>query len=245
MKSLIIPAIDLMGGECVRLKQGDPSQKTVYSSCPEEIACKWVDQGAERIHIVDLDGAFVGKPKNLGAISRIRESVHVELECGGGLRDEESIRMLLDLGVEYAILGSRACLDIDFLERIMHTHGKRVILGIDARDGKVSTHGWMKTAEITPVDFLNQTMPLGVHTVIYTDISRDGMLTGANTGSLSDLAHGFPTLEFIASGGISSLDDIKELLSQHLPNLRGIITGKALYEGCLSLKEAIDLANSV
>ena len=241
----IIPAIDLIDGECVRLEQGDPARKKVYSREPAEIARLWVSQGAERIHIVDLDGAFKGSPQNLDVISRIRKAVDVELELGGGLRDEDSIDRVLRLGIDYAIVGSRACEDIEFLKRIVGRFGERIILGVDVRQGKLSTHGWKKTAEMSPVDFLNETSKTGIKEVIYTDISRDGMLVGANTQSLKEIAQRFYALRFIASGGIATLDHIRQLLSLNLPNLRGVIVGKALYENQFSLAGAITLVRSV
>ncbi len=239
---MIIPAIDLMNGECVRLQQGDPEKKTIYSHSPEEVAHEWVRQGARRIHVVDLDGAFAGRPKNLDAISRIRESVDVEIECGGGLREEGAIEQALDAGIDYAIVGSRALTDTAFFAAVLQRFGRHIILGLDARDGMLSIHGWKKNEKITPAEFLETAKDKGVHTVIYTDISRDGMLSGANTTALKELAQQFPTLSFIASGGISSLDDIRELVSLNLPNLSGIITGKALYEKQFTVAEALRIA---
>lgn len=230
-----------MDGECVRLVQGDPSRKKVYSNHPEEIACLWMSQGAERIHLVDLDGAFKGTPQNLDVIKRIREAVDVELELGGGLRDEDSIARILRLGINYAIIGTRACEDLEFLKRIIQRFGERIILGVDVRLGKVSTKGWQETVELSPIEFLHQTSKAGIKEVIYTDITRDGMLTGANTQNLKEIALQFPGLRFIASGGIATLDDIRRLLSLDLPNLKGVIIGKALYENQFSLAEAIAL----
>ncbi len=235
----IIPAIDLMNGECVRLEQGDPSRKKVYNHQPEEVAKEWVRQGAERLHVVDLDGAFKGSLQNLESVCKIREAVDAQIELGGGLREVSSIQQAFDVGVNYCIIGSRACQELTFLENTVQRFGERIILGVDARNGMVSTHGWKKTSTIPAADFIAEASTTGVTTVIFTDISRDGMLRGTNLESIRSLAQQFPALKFISSGGVSNLDDIRRLAGLDLPNLIGVIIGKALYEDTLSLTRAI------
>lgn len=238
---LIIPAIDIMDGACVRLEQGDPGRRRIYSDQPVAVAKQWVAEGARRLHLVDLDGAFSGELKNLKTIMAIREAVTVELELGGGLRTEQSVSRVLDYGIDYAIVGTRAFEDTEFLRHLANRFGKRIILGLDVSADKLATAGWKKRLDLTPAEFLHSVARFEFKTVIHTDTTRDGMLGGTNLNALVDLATTFPGMEFIASGGVATLSDITNLLQLNLSNLIGVIIGKALYEKRISLAEAIKL----
>ena len=229
-----------MDGCCVRLLQGKKEKKTVYSTKPSEVAKKWESNGAKRIHIVDLDGAFEGQPRNLNAIEAIRKDVNIPLELGGGLRDFDSVEKIFELGINYAIVGTAAISDDIFLDRLVKCYGEKIIVGIDAREGKVAVEGWMKQGDIDAIELAKKVFSFGVQTIIFTDIKRDGMLKGPNISSLSKLSKTVADVRIIASGGISSLEDLRTIKNLKSPNIIGAIIGKALYEGLTNLKDAIE-----
>jgi phosphoribosylformimino-5-aminoimidazole carboxamide ribotide isomerase len=238
---IVIPAIDLKGGMCVRLLQGRAEDATVYSEDPVATALAWERDGAGLIHIVDLDGAFTGQQKNLEAVRAIRGAVGAELELGGGIRDLERIELLLSLGIDRVILGTVAAERPDLVREACSRHPGRVLVGIDARDGKVAVRGWVEVTEHEAVQFARAAEAAGAGGIIYTDISRDGMLAGPNVPATKKLAAsvGVPV---IASGGVRSLDDIVAL--RDVGGIWGAITGKAIYAGTLELGEAIRVATS-
>ncbi len=235
----IIPAIDLKDGSCVRLLQGRAEDATVYSDNPVETAKKWRAAGAELLHIVDLDGAFSGEQKNLDSIKAIRGSVDMTLEVGGGIRTMETIDLLVSLGIDRIILGTVAAKDPEFLRKACERHPGKIIAGIDAKDGKVAIKGWVETTGQEATELAKKMKEAGASGIIYTDISRDGMLTGPNFEATEKMARSIE-LPVIASGGISSIEDIKKLLQ--IKGLWGAITGKAIYTGRLDVAEAIKLA---
>ncbi len=236
---LLIPAIDLMNGQCVRLKRGKAEEKTVYSDNPAEMARSFEMCGAKRIHIVDLDGAFEGKPRNLEAIQAIRRRVGVVLEVGGGIRDESQLDKLLKIGVDYAILGTQAAEDPKFLETALRKHGERIVVGLDAKDGKIATRGWTRVANLDALAWAKELERAGVRTLIYTDIATDGTLQGPNLAAQREMAQAVG-MDVIASGGIGSLGDVHALAGLGAPNLIGAIAGKAIYDGKIDLKAAIE-----
>jgi len=235
---IIIPAIDLKGGKCVRLLQGREEDVTVYSDDPVATARRWADAGAELIHIVDLDGAFSGQQKNLEAVRAIREAVDVKLELGGGIRDMERIDMLIGLGIDRVILGTVAAENPELVKESCAKHPGRVIVGIDARDGKVAVRGWVEVTGHEATEFAKTVEGNGAAGIVYTDISRDGMLSGPNVEATRDLAASVD-IPVIASGGIKSLEDIQNLLGAG--GIWGAITGKAIYSGSMDIEEAIAL----
>ncbi|MGI6036786.1 MAG: 1-(5-phosphoribosyl)-5-[(5-phosphoribosylamino)methylideneamino]imidazole-4-carboxamide isomerase [Limnochordia bacterium] len=240
---LIIPAIDLKNGKCVRLRQGDPDQETIYSGDPVAVAQDWVDAGAELIHIIDLDGAFTGRSHHLEIIKAIAEGTGARLQVGGGMRSREIIEAVFEAGAERVILGTIAWEDPAFVGQCVQAFGPRVLVGIDARDGYVAVKGWQESTSVTAVELARRMQDLGVEEVIVTDIARDGMLTGPNVASIEEiLALG---LKVIAAGGIASLDDLKKLAALKHPNLTGVISGKALYAGAFTLEEAIALTKEM
>lgn len=231
-----IPAIDLLGGRCVRLSQGDYNQETVYGDDPVAMALKWQAAGAARLHVVDLDGAKEGSPRNHDVIAGIAMALDIPVQVGGGIRDAETVEKLLLFGVQRCILGTRAAQDRAWAEEMFRAFGDRLILGIDAKDGKVAIKGWLETTELTAVELANTLKPAGACRIIYTDISRDGMLTGPNVAATARLA-AETGMAVIASGGMSNLDDLRRL-SQH-PGIEGAIIGRALYTGAIDLAEAV------
>ncbi len=237
---IVIPAIDLKDGQCVRLARGEMDQATVYSPDPAEVARRWEDMGARRLHIVDLDGAVSGVPKNRGRIRAIRAAVSMELELGGGIRDLDTIEAYLDLGVDSIILGTAAIKDPALREESCKKFSGRIIIGIDARDGMVSVQGWTEDTRTPAVDFARKLDPGAVAAIIFTDISRDGMLTGPNIESTAELARAV-SIPVIASGGVSGLEDIRNVLAIEDCGVMGVITGRALYTGDLDLRECIAL----
>ncbi len=236
---LIIPAIDLKDGNCVRLLQGRAEDATVYSDDPVQTARRWKSSGAEILHIVDLDGAFSGSQKNLDSIKAIRQSVDMVLEVGGGIRTMGTIDLLLSMGIERVILGTVAAKDPEFLRKACDRHPGHVVAGIDAKDGKVAIKGWVETTGQEATELARKMKEAGAAGIIYTDISRDGMLTGPNFEATEKMARSVD-MPVIASGGISSIEDIKRLLQ--IEGLWGAITGKAIYAGRLDVAEAIRLA---
>lgn len=233
-----IPAIDLKGGKVVRLKHGDFNAETVYDKRPEEMAVLFEFEGARRLHVVDLDGALGGKPANRPAVEAILKSTRLPVEVGGGIRDLKTAESYFSLGVRWIIFGTKVCLDKGFLKEALRAFGERAIVGIDAKDGFVATDGWTKITSTKAADLVSQVEEAGGKTVIYTDISKDGALQGPNLDAVTRLCD-TTTLEVIASGGVSSLEDLKKLTGLQKENLIGAIIGKALYEKKFTLKEAV------
>lgn len=231
----VIPAIDLKGGKCVRLYQGDYSQETVFSQEPVEVARHWQELGAGRLHIVDLDGAAKGEPCHASLIEEMARSVEIPLQLGGGLRRLDVIEQVLELGVQRAILGTAAIEDPDLIRDACQKFGEAIIVSIDARDGYVSTHGWQERTKVSAIALVASMAALGVGRFVYTDIARDGTLTEPNFGSIAELLEK-TDLPIIASGGISSLKHIKRLARL---GVEGAIVGRALYTGDIDLKEAL------
>jgi phosphoribosylformimino-5-aminoimidazole carboxamide ribotide isomerase len=233
----VIPAIDLLEGRCVRLYQGDYQQSQVFNENPLEVALQWQSQGATRLHLVDLDGAKEGNTVNLDVISVIVKNLSIPVQVGGGLRTKASIERLFDLGVERAIVGTVAVEKPELVQELCETFPHKIAVGIDARDGKVATKGWLETSTIEATD-LAQSISERAAAIIYTDISRDGTLVGPNLEALKELAQ-VTNIPVIASGGISSLTDLLSLLSLESLGVKGVIVGKALYTGKVDLKEAL------
>ena len=234
----VIPAIDLLEGRCVRLFQGDYAQSQVYNENPVEVARQWEAEGATCLHLVDLDGAKAGKPENWQAIGAIARAVSLPIQVGGGLRDADRVSALFDLGVQYAILGTVAVENPELVGQLCGKFPGQIIVGIDARDGKVATRGWLETSEVTAVELAKRMSEMGVAAIVYTDIKRDGTLKGPNMEALRELARAINT-PVIASGGVSNLSDLLKLLSLVPSGVSGVIVGRALYTGDVSLKEAI------
>jgi phosphoribosylformimino-5-aminoimidazole carboxamide ribotide isomerase len=242
---LLIPAIDLKDGQCVRLKQGDMEQSTTFSDDPAEMARKWVDQGARRLHLVDLNGAFAGKPKNEMAIRRILKEVGdvVDVQLGGGIRDLDTIERYLDAGLRYVIIGTAAVKNPGFLHDACTAFGGHIIVGLDAKDGKVATDGWSKLTGHEVVDLAKRFEDYGVESFIYTDIGRDGMLTGINIDATVKLAQALQT-PVIASGGLSNITDIEKLCEVESEGIEGVICGRAIYTGDLDFASAQERADN-
>lgn len=234
----VIPAIDLLQGRCVRLYQGDYEQSQVFDENPVAVARQWADEGATWLHLVDLDGAKVGRPVNQQAIESIVSAVDIPVQVGGGLRDRQSIVDLLAMGVKRVILGTIAVEQPDLVERLCQEFPGQIVVGIDARNGKVATRGWLETSEVEAVTLAQTMANLGVAAIIYTDIHRDGTLQGPNKPALRELATA-TSVPVIASGGISSVSDLMSLLGLEPIGVSGAIVGRALYTGAISLKEAI------
>lgn len=235
---IVIPAIDLKNGKCVRLLQGKKDKVTIYSDNPSKTALKWESYGAKLLHIVDLDGAFTGIQKNLDAIIAIRRSVRIPIQVGGGIRRIGNVINLLSAGIERIILGTAAIEDTEFLTECCRKYPGRILVGIDAKDGMVAIKGWEEVTSVRAKDLARRLELLGVTGIIYTDINRDGMLIGPNIEATREMVQSI-AIPVIASGGVASIEDIKKLLE--IKNLWGVITGKALYSNTLSLKEAIQL----
>lgn len=240
---LIIPAVDIKNGRCVRLIQGDPDQETIYSDSPVEQAKIWESQGAKLIHIVDLDGAFSGMPSNLKLIEEIRNNLSVELEVGGGIRDISTVKQYIDIGINRIIIGSAAFKSREFVKEACENFPQSIIIGIDVVDNNVAIHGWKDITDTHFYDFANELKKYGASELILTDIKKDGMLTGINPDFYENALDEIK-LPIIASGGISNLDDIKKLLPLKDKGLKGVITGKALYEKKIDLKEAIKVVHA-
>ncbi|MEM6450271.1 MAG: 1-(5-phosphoribosyl)-5-[(5-phosphoribosylamino)methylideneamino]imidazole-4-carboxamide isomerase [Cyanobacteria bacterium P01_D01_bin.105] len=234
----VIPAIDLLEGRCVRLFQGDYDQSQVYNENPVEVARQWEAEGANRLHLVDLDGAKAGKPENWAAIGAIAKAISIPIEVGGGLRDAERVSALFDLGVQYAILGTAAVEKPELVGELCAKFPGQIIVGIDAREGKVATRGWLETSEVMAIELAQRMGELGAAEIIYTDIKRDGTMKGPNMEQLKELATAIDT-PVIASGGVSSVSDLMRLLTLEPSGVTGAIVGKALYTGDISLKQAI------
>jgi len=238
----VIPAIDLKEGQCVRLKQGRMEDATVFSSSPVETAGKWVEQGTQRLHLVDLDGAFAGKPQNFKAVEDIAKAYpELTLQVGGGIRDKETIQRYLDAGVQYVILGTKAVHEPEIVSEFCAVFPGHIIVGLDAKDGKVAVDGWSKILDHDVVDMAKKFESDGVEAIIYTDIGRDGMMKGVNVESTVKLAKSM-NIPVIASGGVTNIDDIKALKAVEKDNVMGVVVGRAIYEGTLDLAEAQKLA---
>jgi phosphoribosylformimino-5-aminoimidazole carboxamide ribotide isomerase len=234
---LLIPAIDIKEGKCVRLRQGLMEDSTVFSDSPLAMADKWVQLGAKRIHLVDLDGAFAGKPANAEVINAIAEKYpEVPIQIGGGIRDEKTIQAYLDAGVEYVIIGTRAANEPEFITDIAEQFGKHLIIGLDAKDGIVAVDGWAKLTDHNVVDLAKRFENDGVHAIIYTDIARDGMMQGVNLDATKHLAESV-NIPIIASGGVTNMSDLIELQKIESSGISGVITGRAIYEGTLDFAE--------
>jgi phosphoribosylformimino-5-aminoimidazole carboxamide ribotide isomerase len=236
---LILPAIDLRGGKCVRLIQGDYGQETVYGDDPLAVARQFVEQGATWIHVVDLDGAKAGRPDegHLTAVREIRD-LGVEVEFGGGIKDSSGLEAALKAGASRVVLGSAIVKDPAFAERSFRSLGERAVAGIDARDRKVAVHGWLETSEIDAVEMAVRVRDMGAHRIVLTDIARDGMLTGPNLDLLREVSQACG-LPIVQSGGISSLEDLNLLSSLGDATPEGVITGKAIYEGRFTVAQAV------
>ena len=234
----VIPAIDLLNGKCVRLYQGDYDQAEVFNEDPVAMAQQWVNQGATRLHLVDLDGAKAGYPVNLEAISAIVRTLEIPIQVGGGLRDRQGVADLLATGVQSAILGTVAVEKPELVAELCREFPGQIIVGIDARNGRVATKGWLETSEVLATELAERMAQLGAAAIIYTDIYRDGTMQGPNLEALRELAS-VVSIPVIASGGVSSVTDLLSLLALESQGVKGAIVGRALYTGDVSLKEAI------
>jgi phosphoribosylformimino-5-aminoimidazole carboxamide ribotide isomerase len=239
---LVIPAIDLKDGQCVRLRQGRMEDSTVFSDDPVEMAVNWVEQGAKRLHIVDLNGAFAGTPVNGEIVTAIAKAYpQLPIQIGGGIRNLESVRFYIDAGVSFAIIGTAAVKDPDFVTAACAAFPGKIIVGLDAEDGKVATEGWADVSEVSAVEIAEKFTDAGVSAIVYTDISRDGMMQGCNIDATVELAEQ-SSIPIIASGGIAKLADIVDLKAaantKTGAGIVGAITGRAIYEGTLDLAEA-------
>ena len=242
---LLIPAIDLKEGKCVRLRQGRMDDETVFSDDPVAMAGRWVEAGARRIHLVDLDGAFAGRPANAEVIHAIAEAYpDVPIQVGGGIRDEDTVQAYLDAGVQYVIIGTRAVSAPHFVNDLCLEFPGHVIVGLDAKDGKVAIDGWSKLSNHDVIDMAQHFEDDGVASIIFTDISRDGMMEGVNVESTVKLAQSI-RIPVIASGGITNIDDIRALCSVSDEGIAGAITGRAIYEGTLDFAEGQKLADEL
>lgn len=234
----VIPAIDLKGGRCVRLRQGVAAAETVYADDPVAVARQWEAQGAAWLHVVDLDGAFQGAPAHTELIARLARAVRIPIEVGGGLRDDAQLQRLLDAGVARVILGTRACREPDAVARLAERYGARLAVGLDARGGRVQIAGWTETTTLEAVALARQLAAAGVRTLIYTDTATDGMLAGPNLTALAAVCDA-ATCEVIASGGVAAAAHVTALRRLGKPNLKGVIVGKALYDGAVTLAELL------
>ena len=239
----LFPAIDIRGGKCVRLLKGDFDQETVFSDSPAEMAAQWESQGAEFLHLVDLDGARAGKPQNLATVKAILEKVKIPVELGGGIRTLDHIEEVLNLGVRRVILGSVAVHDPALVKAACEKYGDRVVVGIDAKDGMVAVEGWAETSNLEAPVLGKMMADAGVKTIIYTDISRDGTLSGVNVEATVEMARR-SGLEVVASGGVKSIEDIRALKAYEKEGIAGAILGKSLYMHTLDLKEALAVAGA-
>ena len=243
---LIIPAIDLKDGHCVRLQRGEMESATVFSQNPGAMAKYWLDQGGRRLHLVDLNGAFVGKPVNAPAIRDIVNAIDakIPIQLGGGIRDLETIGRYLEEGISYIIIGTAAVKVPGFLRQACDAFPGRIMVGLDAKDGKIAVDGWSKVTDHDVIDLAKKFEGYGVEAIIYTDISRDGMLNGINTEATVELAREL-TIPIIASGGVTDLKDVSTLCEVEAEGVMGVITGRAIYEGTLDFKKAQILADEL
>ena len=236
---IIFPAIDLKDGKCVRLVEGKLDKKTIYSDKPEEAALHWQSLGAEYLHIVDLDGAFEGVPKNLSVIEKILAAIKIPVQIGGGIRTLDTVKLLLDLGIKRVILGTAAVSEPNLVKEAIEKFGSdRIVLGIDARNGRVAVKGWAEESDIDAKELALNMKKIGIERIVFTDIKRDGTLKGPNIEATKEMALA-TGLKVIASGGVSSIDDLKELKEIEQYGVEGVIVGQALYKGAIDLKEAL------
>ncbi len=240
---IILPAIDLKAGCCVRLEQGRPEKEKVYSGDPADVARNWEQQGAQWLHVVDLDGAFAGEPQNLASLEAIRAAVSIPIQFGGGARTRVLLTSVFDAGADRIVLGTAALESPDFLSEACGSFGEKIAVGIDARDGKVAVRGWNDVTDSDAIAFGNEVAARGAELIIYTDIARDGMLSGPNTDALKKMAEGVST-PIVASGGISSLADVAEVARLAPGRIVAMIIGKALYEGAFTLRRALDVVGA-
>lgn len=243
---LIIPAIDLKDGHCVRLQQGEMKSATVFSQNPGSMARYWLEQGARRLHLVDLNGAFVGEPKNEPAIRTIVKAIDdkIPIQLGGGIRDLDTIERYLDDGISYIIIGTAAVKTPGFLHEACYAFPGHIIVGLDAKDGKIAVDGWSKVTGHDVIDLAKKFEDYGVEAIIYTDIGRDGMLNGINIEATVELAREL-TIPVIASGGVTNLGDVRKLCEVENEGIMGVITGRAIYEGTLDFKKAQVFADQI
>ena len=237
----IWPAIDLRGGRCVRLRQGDFTQETVYGEDPVEMARHWVAEGAQYLHLVDLDGARDGRPANFEAISAIVEALDIPCELGGGIRSEQAIEELLALGLSRLVVGTKALREPKWFAETCHAYPNKLVLGLDARDGQVATDGWLETSDVTAIELAAQFADAPLAAIVYTDIARDGMLAGPNLSEMEAMKRASP-IPVVASGGVTTADDVARLAAI---GMDGCIIGKAFYEGRLTLAEALAAADGL
>lgn len=238
---IIFPAIDIRDGKCVRLTEGRFDQETIFADRPVDMAMRWMKEGAEYLHLVDLDGALAGKPVNMAAIKEIIKAVNIPVQLGGGIRTLDTIQECLDNGVQRVILGSIAVREPELVAEACKLYGDRIVVGIDARDGQAAVEGWGVTGGISAEELAKRMAGAGVQRIIYTDISRDGMLSGVNVEATASLARaaGIP---IIASGGVRDMDDMKAIKAAESSGIEGVIVGKAIYMGTLQLADALSLA---
>ena len=235
----LLPAIDLMSGEAVRLEQGKADRKTVYSTEPAQMAVRWQEEGGDYLHVVDLDAAFSGEQQNLDSVKAICDAITIPCELGGGIRTAQAAQKAFDAGVSRVIVGSKACQSLEFIGELVQEFGaERIAVGIDAKDGMVATHGWVEVSEWKAVELAQAVIDLGVQTIIYTDIATDGMFTGPNLTAQREMLEQAAVPQLIASGGVGSLEDVMNL--NQIENLYGVIIGKALYDDKLDLKAAAE-----
>jgi phosphoribosylformimino-5-aminoimidazole carboxamide ribotide isomerase len=234
---LVIPAIDLKDGRCVRLRQGDMAAETVYSDDVTEVASRWQQQGADLIHVVDLNGAVDGEPKNLSQIESVMKAVRVKVQVGGGIRTIDTVRRYLNAGVSRVVLGTAALTNRALLDQACLDFPQRIVLGLDARDGRIAVKGWTTVSEVNAIDLLKELSGCAIAAVVYTDIARDGMLNGPNIPALKEVVE-YSSFPVIASGGITRLEDLRAVRSLG-PKIEGAIVGKALYDGKLDLMAAV------
>jgi phosphoribosylformimino-5-aminoimidazole carboxamide ribotide isomerase len=237
---ILFPAIDLKEGLAVRLEQGDMARATIFHRDPAAQARAFEQQGFEYLHVVDLDGAFAGKPMNAAAVDRILETVSVPVQLGGGVRDTATVESWLEKGIYRVIIGTAAVRDPPFVKQVARDYPDRIAVGLDARDGKVAVEGWAETSELSVLDIARRFEDVGVSAIVYTDIARDGMLKGLNLDATIALADSI-SIPVIASGGLASIEDIKSMLSPRAEKLAGAIAGRALYDGRLDAAEALKL----
>ena len=239
---IIIPAVDIKNGKCVRLSQGRMDAEIIFSDNPSSMAKKWEEEGAEMIHVIDLDGAVEKSPQNINSIRKILERVNVPVQLGGGIRSEKTIAMYLNLGIKRVILGTEAIRNPKLVRDTCKVFPDQIVVGIDSRKGLVAIEGWTKTTQVTSTDLAKQFEDCGVAAINFTDIHRDGMQTGSNIEETRRLAEAV-SIPVIASGGVSTIDDIKNLMPLEKFGVVGVITGKALYSGTLCLKDAIEVSS--
>lgn len=235
---IIMPAIDIRKGKCVMLTQGKVEKETIFSQHPVRTAQQWVSCGAQRLHIVDLDGAFSGRSVNLDIVQSIRKAVQVPIQLGGGIRDMDTLKHIISDGIDYAIIGTAAIKNPAFLKKALNKYGDRIVVAVDARQGEVTVSGWTDRTHMNVKDVAEDLMKNGVKTILYTDVEKDGMMQGPNWDGIRALCDSVP-LAVIASGGFSTIQDIQKLSAMNISNVYGVVIGKALYTGDINLEEAI------